>query len=236
MESQDFENLLSDLYAVYNPSKSSDVALLVKKYNGQEFDAVKTFYFRYNFKSNPKYDPKAGSDKHVKYLIEKYSNKERILLKDGQHIDINIEVEATKENVEEINKAIQAEAEKSISKAEEFLTSKYKDVDEYFSKKESDLQKKYSELDEKINKAISGLNVATNNIKASDEKVKLKLNLNFDDVDIKLPSDVAKMQAGSRMIVFDSNGKICALEIKDVFYDYISNEDECVKEVTIERL
>jgi hypothetical protein len=73
MNKEHFQTLLEDLYDKYNHTKKSEVPNLIEKYNGQEFDAVKTFYFKYNFRTHPNYDQKAGTDTFIKNLIEQYS-------------------------------------------------------------------------------------------------------------------------------------------------------------------
>src|SRR3989304_1516071 len=81
MNKEDFQALLEDLYRIYNPSKMQDIQTLLEKYNGQEFDAVKTIFIRYNFRASPSSNPDIGTDKHVKRLIQGYSEKDRILQK-----------------------------------------------------------------------------------------------------------------------------------------------------------
>ena len=50
MENKDFENLLSDLYNLYNPSKKKEVERIINTYDGREYDAVKTILIIYNLK------------------------------------------------------------------------------------------------------------------------------------------------------------------------------------------
>lgn len=72
MKRENFLMLLEDLYKIYSPSKVKDVSALADKYNGQEFDCVKYVYMTYNFPRSPAYDPKLGTDKHVRSLLDSY--------------------------------------------------------------------------------------------------------------------------------------------------------------------
>ena len=74
MEATIFRKLLTDLYEIYNPDKLVDIERIITQNNGREFDAIKTIYLKYNFKQSPSYDPKLGTDKQVKSLIEKYNS------------------------------------------------------------------------------------------------------------------------------------------------------------------
>jgi len=71
MKKEDFRNLLIDLLSVYNKDKIKDVELMVDKYAGLEFDAIKTLFIKYNSRLNVNYDPTKGTDKHVIFLIAK---------------------------------------------------------------------------------------------------------------------------------------------------------------------
>jgi hypothetical protein len=242
MNKDNFNALLTDLYNIYNPSKSKEIPTIIEKYNGQEFDAVKTLYFKYNFRAHPKYDPKAGTDKHIKFLIERYSSGERVLVTDGQPKEINIEDITLEQKVAEANTTIQTITDKTKESVEEFFKSKSEELKTYFVSKNDELNKRYSEFDEYVKKSLENINAPlverqnnVNQIIANDEKVKLKINLNFDDVDLEIPKEVNYMPAGSRFIVLDSQKRHCALEIVDVFMDFVSSPGSCIKEITIER-
>ena len=49
MDRNSFNNLLTDLYEIYQPSKKADIPGLLEKYNGQEFDALYHIFFKYNY-------------------------------------------------------------------------------------------------------------------------------------------------------------------------------------------
>ena len=74
MDATIFKKLLTDLYQAYNTDKLPDVDRMVNTYNGKEFDCIKTIYLKYNFKQSPYYDPKLGTDKQIKALMDKYES------------------------------------------------------------------------------------------------------------------------------------------------------------------
>jgi len=222
----------------------------VNKYNGQEFDAIKTFYFRYNFRANPKYDPKAGTDKHVKFLIDKYSSGERILLKDGNLTEVNVDNITFEKKVEEANSQIQNITEKTKGSIDEYFKRKSDDLENYFKNKDIELKNRGDEIKnlvtdnfktiskklDELNLPISEKELRVQAIKESEEKIELRLNIDFENSDLELPKEINSMPPGTRFLILDSNNKMCALEIKDVFYDYISYPDKCIKEITIEKV
>ena len=63
-------------------------------------------------------------------------------------------------------------------------------------------------------------------------------NLNFTDADIKLPSQevLQTLAKGTRLILENSEGRVCGIEVKDVTYDLISYKGEIVKEIILERI
>ena len=249
MDKKSFKTLLTDLYNIYNPKKIGEADHLSEKYNGQEFDAIKTFYFKYNFRANAKYDPKAGTDKHVKYLIDKYSTGERVLLKDGAATEINVENITFDKKVEEANIQLQDITDKNKESIDNYLNEKSKELDKYFIEKNEEIKKQNKEIENLvsenfkiINEKLKELNIPLSErelkIKEQndmEERVELKMNLDFDSSDVELPKELNTMPSGSRFLILDSNQKMCALEIKDIFYDYVSFPGKCIKEITIEK-
>jgi hypothetical protein len=115
METEDFKNLLIDLYTTYNPDRIQDIDRMIVQYNGREFDAIKTIYIKYNFKQAPFYDPNLGTDKHVRHLIENYSDKKRILHFDYLSTDkLNKENKEIEESKIEVENPIQQEKVKTV--------------------------------------------------------------------------------------------------------------------------
>lgn len=253
---ENFENLLTDLFAIYNPSKISDISNVVDKYhNGQEFDAVKVIFLKYNYKANPIYDPNAGTDKHVKFLIDKYSSGERPL--SNGYVNITKqqqeqeEKKSAEEKIEKVNETINDIASKSkediqgitLKNKEEIellFNKKIEEVNQHFQIKEKELQQKTEQLILSITKnqvidTTSQIGIPKEDIQPSNRKIQLKLNLNYTDSDLELPKEINEMAVGSRFLVYDSKKKIIALEIKDIIYDFISYEEVFTKDIMIDK-
>jgi len=170
-------------------------------------------FLKYNFPKHLNYNPKFGSDKHVKELINSYSAGEKILSKDI--------IERKQQQTEKENLILKEENKNNIiqevtEKINEFFINKEKEVE---CEIKSFLEK---ELNEKPSKEIF-----------TEEKVQIKLNLPDLKFDINLPKEVNNMPVGTRFIVYDSNKKIIGLKIEEIVYDYVSYEEEVVKEITI---
>jgi len=252
MNKEHFRILLEDLYDKYNHSKKSEVVNLIERYNGQEFDAIKTFYFKYNFKSHPNYDPKAGSDTFIKNLIEQYSDGKRPIKDAVKEIDpeqerllafkqeqakasndINIVSEAKKEELLKI-------ADEKLKTLDLLIQSKEKQLEEMIRKMDIMIQEKARKIEENIKKiseeSLELLSHNKNSIQENEEHVELKINLDYEETDIELPKEVNTMAAGTRFLMFDQNKKIIAFEIKDIFCDYVSIEGKIIKEINIQRI
>lgn len=252
MNKEHFRILLEDLYDKYNHSKKSEVVNLIERYNGQEFDAIKTFYFKYNFKSHPNYDQKAGSDNFIKNLIEQYSNGQRPIKDVVQEIDLEQERllafkrEQEKANTD-INTVSEAKKEELLKIADDklktldiLIQSKSKQLEDMIQKMDIMIQEKARKIEENIKKiseeSIELLSNNRNVTQESDEHIELKINLDYEETDIELPKEVNTMAAGTRFLMFDQNKKIIAFEIKDIFCDYVSVEGKIIKEINIQRI
>ena len=252
MNKEHFKTLLEDLYDKYNHSRKSEVTNLIDKYNGQEFDAIKTFYFKYNFKSHPSYNIKAGTDSHIKGLIESYSNGKRPI-KDT--VNINPEEErlsAIKKETEqassEINSVSETKKEELLKLADEKIKSleimiqdKEKTLEQMIKKMDNMIQEKAQKIEEKIKKiseeSIELLTASNKNAKIeNDEHVELKINLDYTETDIELPKEVSFMAAGTRFLMVDQNKQMLAFEIKEIFFDYVSFPGKCIREINIQRI
>lgn len=78
MDRNSFNNLLEDLYDVFNPAKKTDIPNLLDKYVGEEFDAVYHLLLRYNYPKSQHFNPKLNQPETIKMLIRKYSDGERV--------------------------------------------------------------------------------------------------------------------------------------------------------------
>ena len=208
MKKEDFRNLLIDLLSVYNKDKIKDVELMVDKYAGLEFDAIKTLFIKYNSRLNVNYDPTKGTDKHVIFLIAKYNEKERVLLDDS----------TPSKQVEQVV----VEAVKEEDKKQEI------DIDKISSDIERNLKEKlFSEINKKNNNSEQNKNILT-----------LKLDMSGMEMDFQLPPEdvIKEMGVGERIITKSSDGKICGLEIAEIIIDCVSEENRIIKEVKIVKI
>ena len=72
MTKENFKNLLTDLYNVYNPANLQYIDDLVERYSRMEFDAVKNIFLKYNRKSAAYYNPELDTDSYIINLIKEY--------------------------------------------------------------------------------------------------------------------------------------------------------------------
>ena len=114
----------------------------------------------------------------------------------------------------------------------------------YFKSKTTEIQKKLGSVPELV-KAIADLEAkqkeSPNNrpLSLSDLNVEIKLtNINFGKADLDLPEKeiLDQMSIGERMVIMDSQGNVCGVEIKDVTYDCISFDNKCIKDISLEKL
>ena len=240
MNKEDFELLLTDLYAIYNTSKGADIPGLLDKYNGQEFDAVKTLFIRYNFRGHPSYDAKIGTDEHVKHLIERYSAQDRVLKKSGL-VKPSAE-ELIVKNINEVGAKVKEETVKAKQETEDFVSKKTDELEKYFTSKKAEIEAKLKVLEDAISSKLSELGELSKEaqpiIQQQEEKLKveLKLELNYDDEDLELPKEIRDMGAGARILLYNSHRQPKGLEVKDVLYDCVSEEGKCIKTMTIHRI
>ena len=249
MNKEHFQILLEDLYEKYNHTKKSEVPNLVDKYNGQEFDAIKTFYFKYNFRSNINYNSQAGTDKHIRNLIESYSNGKRPI-KDNLNPEeerLSVIKKETEQASSEINNMSETKKEELLKLADEKLKSletiiqeKEKKLEAMIQKMDIMIEEKSKKIEEKIKKTSDEsleLLLANKNSKVDiDEHIELKINLDYTETDIELPKEVHTMAVGTRFLMLDQQKKIIAFEIKDIFCDYVTIPDKCIKEINIQRI
>lgn len=253
MNKEHFQTLLEDLYTKYNHTKKTEVQNLVDKYNGQEFDAIKTFYFKYNYRSHPNYDPKAGSDLAIKTLIEQYSNGQRPIRDSLNSPDPEEErLQAIQKQKEEASSAINnvsetkkeellKVADEKIKLLEQVIKQKEQQLEEMIQNMDRLIQEKAQQIEKRITQiseeSLSAL-VAEKKVKEeSDEHIELKVNLDYLDTDIELPKEVSTMAAGTRFLIIEQQTKkMLAFEIKDIFCDYVSVPGKCIKEINIQRI
>ena len=212
MTTENFTQLLNDLYDKYIHTRKSDVAHIVENFKGEEFNAIKTFFFKYNYRSHPKFDKNAGSDEYIKNLIHLYEKGERVT---------EIVPEAPVIEETELSK-LQKESVKITTLINNFSID--------YSKKMEELSLMTKSEPVIIEKPI------VQEEKKSNTHIELRINMDFEASDIEIPKDIDNMPAGSRFLIMGQDGKPHAFEILEVFYDYVSMKDKCIKEVSIKRV
>lgn len=222
MDKQNFENLLTDLYDAYNPSKKGDIPGLLVKYNGQEFDAIYTLLFRYNYPKSEHYIPEIGSVQNIKYLIEKYSAGERIFFNLLKKANPN-QTEIIEQKVQQVQDEIKSTAAQTAGQVQTVIDDKLNAVDTYIKQRVQDLDRLVLEIQNKY-------------LPAEDNLLEIKLNILWTEKELNIPSSVKNMSIGTRFLVFDSEKKFHGLEIKDIFEDYITIPGKCIKEITIDKI
>jgi hypothetical protein len=250
MNKEHFTILLEDLYQRYNHTKITEVPVIVEKYNGQEFDAIKTFYFKYNFKSHPNYDPKAGSDAFIRNLITEYSEGKRPIIEikkeeSETEREINLLTQQLKESKTEWEKSVD-----SIKKElEDFVNSKQnvfkeyeddikkswvqttKNIETMIKKKEAEIEDFIKKFDEQVEARLTQLEPAR-----KQEPFEVSITITNAELDVVFPNGIETLAVGSRFLLNDSSSNRIAFEIKDIFLDYISNPEKPIKEISVERI
>jgi len=253
MNTEHFTLLLEDLYQRYNHTRISEVPNLVEKYNGQEFDAIKTFYFKYNFKSHPNYDPKAGSDSFIKNLIESYSNGNRPIRdfkKDEETSEAEKQIKALTEELKNSKQEWESSIIKFKSELNEFMESKKnfftsyehdikeswlsttKNIDLMVEKKEKEIAEFIKKFDEQIELRVNQLQPQI----TKEEEFDVSYIITNSDLKISFPESISKLSSGNRFLIKDENNNTLCFEIKSVFLDYITNQQKPIKEISLERI
>lgn len=197
MENNTFEMLLGDLYDKYNPDNKKEIPNIVKKYIGQELDAVYLFLTKYNYSKHPNYDSKLNELNNVKNLLVEYNSGNRILTKTNEPLP-----------------SIEEKVNKTISHTAENLNDS--------------LKKAITEFKEEFLINIKNKPVP------EEDNVEIKLNLLYTDSELQIPKEIKDCSIGTRLLLKDVDGKLIALEIKNVFCDFITLEEgKYIKEITI---
>lgn len=229
MKKENFSNLLTDLYRLYNPEYLQYVPDLVDKYHRMEHSAVEMIFLKYNHKNSPFYDEEKYTETYIIKLIKEYEQGNRIL-KDVKLVEKKKEEDLQKDKIENDTKKISEEVGKKID-----------EVKEETAKREEETQKIISEYQ----KALEGLNRQLSEQKPQNnshfDAVDIKINLFYTESEIKLPNKeiLASLGIGSRILVVNSENKPIGLEVKEITYDCISNimiGGKPTLEITLERV
>jgi hypothetical protein len=252
MDSESFKKALIDLYNYYNPSKVKEVDRIVKNYNGREYDAIKTLIIRYNFKGHPSYNESANRDEYVNYIITNYSEGNRVVSKENikkqseQELLKKLEEEESerrfkeqeKESIlnlgEETKKEIESQIEKVSKKLESLIETKTKEINIYFQDKKQEFSEQEASM-----KSITGQTIVNEIVKETRNHTRVNIeNLNFTMSDIELPPEsvLEHLSKGTKLILKNSEGRVCGVEVTDVTYDLVSYENEVVKEIMLKKI
>lgn len=219
MKKEDFKELLTDLYAAYNPDFIKYIPQLVEKYHRLEFDAVQNILIKYNHESYTHYDPAKATDDYIHSLIKDYSEGNRSL-KDftiEMHIKRKAEQEAGKS---EEQKKLEEAAKKKTQEELSGIKNQLGDTE----KKIAEAQKKLDDRLKKINEQIENTEPAVQRVSIYDD-VEISIKSNYTESELNLPNKevLAGLGKGTRLIVQDKGGKMVGLIVEEILYDCISH-------------
>jgi len=229
MTRESFERLLTDLYDIYQPSKKGDIAPLLDKYNGQEFDAVYHLLFKYNYPKSEHYNPNIGTPASIRQLIDKYSAGEPVLSA-AKPTPID-QQEIIHKKVQEANEQIKNTVNETAGQVQNIADEKIKELDTHISKRLQEFLKLKEELGIMIFEASKA------KVKVEDDSnIEVKINILWNEKELVIPKSIKNMCIGTRFLVFDVDNKFHGLEVKDITEDYISSPGKCIKEITIDKV
>ena len=252
MNSESFKKALIDLYNHYNPAKIKEVDRIVKNYNGREYDAIKTLIIKYNFKGHPSYSESANRDDYVNYVIENYSNGNHVVSKESikkqneeellkmleEEEVVKREKEKEKASIinlgEETKLEIESQIEKVSKNLESLIETKTKEINSYFQEKKQEFLAQEASM-----KSITGQTIVNEIVKENRSHTRVNIeNLNFTMSDIELPPEsvLEGLSKGTKLILKNSEGRVCGVEVTDVTYDLVSYDNEVVKEIMLKKL
>ncbi len=201
MENNTFELLLTDLYDRYNPENKKEIPNIIKKYVGQELDAVYLFLTKYNYSKHKNYDASLNDLNKVKNLLLEYNSG-------------NCSLTAEKTEKPSIEETIKNNVEEKISNTAENLNET---------------------LITEINKFKKEFSSLINKQPTKEDDFEIKLNILYTEHEFKIPSAIKDFSIGTRFLIKGSNGNLIAMEVKNVFCDFISLENgRYIKEITID--
>jgi len=174
MDRNSFNNLLEDLYDVFNPAKKSDIPSLLDKYVGEEFDAVYHLLLRYNYPRSQNFNPKLNQPETIKMLIRKYADGERVFKSMMPSSEPVITTEIIQQHTEKALKEASVKLEEISEERLNKIASKVKDM--LISESESvsvevvvEFSFNNEELKIKIPKRLESLSIGTRLIVLDEE-------------------------------------------------------------------
>ena len=88
-------------------------------------------------------------------------------------------------------------------------------------------------------KSITGQTIVNEIVKETRNHTRVNIeNLNFTMSDIELPPEsvLEHLSKGTKLILKNSEGRVCGVEVTDVTYDLVSYENEVVKEIMLKKI
>ena len=221
MKKENFKNLLTDLYNIYNKGNLIYVDDLVERYNRLEFESVRNIFIKYNNKTAKHYNPNIGTDEYIYNLIQEYEQGNRSL----QSVDLKAEA-INQKNSQEKNEVLIKEKELK----ENFSSEIQKATEE--------LQKQFQQEIQNYQQQIESYKNQIKDITENKKEVPEAIYRVFsNNAEINLPNKkyLSTLGKGARIITFDENKKVVGLEITDITIDYISHQDNIpIIEITVE--
>jgi len=218
MEKANFNNLLTDLYNIYNPNGKEHIPELVELYNRQEFDAVKKIFIKYNHRRQPFYDSNIGSDDYVIQLVKDYAAGKRTM----QEYKL-ITVEERRE--QELQKREQ-QSDKKLTGLKSELTGEIgeqvKKMQDFLSETEKEVAKKVAAIHELMNSD-------------PDFDVKIILQETGEELDLQDKTKLVGLGIGARLVMKNKEENIFGLEIVDILCDFVSQEKPTI-ELTVAKV
>ena len=215
MDRNSFNNLLEDLYDMYNPAKKGDIPSLLEKYNGEEFDAVYHLLLKYNYARSENYIAKLNTPETIRSLIKKYSDGERSLkklsVKEDQVSSEQIIQEKAQQAINQVKQESQDEVRRTIDQVK-------------------------SEYDQKVNDLLSQIKGSTGQ-QDTESNTEIYIEIMFDNSELKIivPNEVGTMAVGTRLVVQDISKKFHGLEVIDVLEDFASFENKRIRTVSVNK-
>lgn len=219
MKKEDFKELLTDLYAAYNPDYIKYIPQLVEKYHRQEFSAVEMVLLKYNHESKPHYDPDKANDEYVHSLINDYSEGNRSLKGFTLEMEIKRRQEAEANKTEE-QKRLEEEAKKQAEQEISGVKTKLTETEKKIEEAQKELDKKLAKIKEQMSEAEPMVQKTS-----LYDDVEISIKSNYTESELVLPNKevLAGLGKGTRLIIQDNQGKMIGLVVEEILYDCVSH-------------
>jgi len=218
MEKSNFNNLLTDLYNIYNPNGKEHIPELVDLYSRQEFDAVKKIFIKYNHRRQPFYDANIGNDDYVIKLVKDYTEGNRtmqdyklITTEEKRQQELQQRDQQSKQNLTGFKSELTGEIGEEVKKMQEFL-----------AKTEKEVAKKVAAIHDLMNSD-------------PDFDIKILLQETGEELDLNDKEKLVGLGIGARLVMKNNDENMFALEIIDILCDFVSSEKPTI-ELTVTKI